>query len=313
MESSSLPSRQHTLSKRLDEAKSVQLRAEIARWDVARLESYASAPSGKWLEALPSTALATHLSNAQLKYAINQRLGSESRAADSFCPFCGQIMDAHGSHALSCMCGGDAVLVHNEGRNLLHRHAARGGTAPSLEPRGLLCNDSTAVGEDLRPADVPVGGEFAAHVGTPHSQVAINFGISNALSPLNFEASSLDGTSAAKAYANHKRTRHATAEMCEAAGIRYLPIVYTSQGGVDPDAAKALRILHRQVADFQGTTYQKVKERFDIEMEMVLLKGAHRADRRRQDNHVVPRGMVRCLSSLDAATILEPISEAMRL
>ena len=205
-------------------------------------------------------------------------------------------MDVHGSHALSCMCGGDAVLVHNESHNLLHRHASRSKMAPNLEPHGQLCNESTPVGEHLRPANVQVGGEFAAHVETPHSRVALDFGIGNALSQLNFEASSRDGTSAAKAYANHKRTRHATAELCEAAGIRYLPIMYTSQGGVDPHAAKALHILHEQVADFQGTIYLEVKDRFDIEMAMILLKGAHRADRRRRDNHAAPHGMLQSLS-----------------
>ena len=83
-----------------------------------------------------------------------------------------------------------------------------------------------------------VGGEFAANIGTPHSRVAIDFGISNALSPANDEATAWDGVSAAKAYAAHKRTRHATGRRCNAEGIRYLPIVYTSQGGVDPDATK---------------------------------------------------------------------------
>ena len=101
-----------------------------SRWDLARIEAYASASSGKWLEAFPSTALATHLSNAQLRYALNQRLGSEARAFDGFCPFCGDIMDARGSHPMTCMCGDDSTLLHNEGRNLLFRHAARGGMAP---------------------------------------------------------------------------------------------------------------------------------------------------------------------------------------
>ena len=101
-------------------------------------------------------------------------------------------------------------------------------------------------------------------------------------------------------------------DRCNAAGIRYLPVVYTSQGGIDPDAAQALRILHKQVAEFQGSTYRSVKDRFDIEMELILLRGAFRADRRRQLPRSTPLGMVQCMSSSDAAMMLQHESEAAR-
>ena len=93
--------------------------------------------------------------------------------------------------------------------------------------------------------------------------------------------------------------------MCDAAGIWYLHAVDTSQGGVDPEAAKALRILHHQVAAFQNSAYDKVNERFEIEIDLILLKGAFRADRRRQNTQTASRGIARNASCLDAAMILE--------
>ena len=44
-------------------------------WDKACLQAVSASKAGSWLEALPNRAVATHLSNAELQYGVERRLG----------------------------------------------------------------------------------------------------------------------------------------------------------------------------------------------------------------------------------------------
>ena len=75
-------------------------------WDKARLEATAAPHSGAWLDALPSCALDTQLSNAEVQYGVGRRLGVELREQTPG-PLCLGVMDKWGAHCESCLSGGD--------------------------------------------------------------------------------------------------------------------------------------------------------------------------------------------------------------
>jgi hypothetical protein len=56
-------------------------------WHRARLRAYAEPGANKWLEAQPSQALATHLTNEQISHAASQLLGCELDKVDVYCQF----------------------------------------------------------------------------------------------------------------------------------------------------------------------------------------------------------------------------------
>lgn len=269
------------LSMLINKQTSKELLETSTQWHRARLRAYAEPGANRWLEAQPSQALATHLTNEQISHAAGQLLGCELDEADLHCQFCSEISDAYGCHAQSCMAGGDATLRHNEGRNLIHRHCLKAGLAPRMEVRGLLWNGIATGVVDHRPADVLVSGEFAAISAGPHARAALDFGVTNALSPSNFKQTAEDPTSAARAYAELKRGRDATADLCEAAGIRYMPIVMSSQGGSDRESVKALKQLHRLVAAAQSAPVGEIRRRFEVDLSLILIKANYRAWQRR--------------------------------
>ena len=78
-----------------------------------------------------------------------------------------------------------------------------------------------------------------------------------------------------------KRERDCTEALCADAGIRYMPIVYSAQGGVEKRSAKALDQIHRLVSTVQSQPLAEVQRRFDIEMSLILVRAGYRAYARR--------------------------------
>ena len=75
-------------------------------WDRAFLEATEAPHSGAWLDAFPSCALDTQLSNAEAQYGVGRWLGVEL-CEQAPCPLCLGVMDKWGAHCKSCMSGGD--------------------------------------------------------------------------------------------------------------------------------------------------------------------------------------------------------------
>ena len=71
-------------------------------WDKARLEATSAPHAGSAPEALPSVALDTQLTNAEVQYGVGRRLGVEI-CEQSPCPFCLGVMDKWGAHCESCI------------------------------------------------------------------------------------------------------------------------------------------------------------------------------------------------------------------
>ena len=101
-------------------------------WDRARLEATAAPHSGAWLDALPSCALDTQLSNAEIQYGVGRRLGVEL-CEQAPCPLCLGVMDKWGAHCECCTSGGDKTVTHNKIRDDLYLQARKARTAPQHE------------------------------------------------------------------------------------------------------------------------------------------------------------------------------------
>ena len=63
------------------------------------------------LDALPSCALDTQLSDAEIQYGVGRRLGVEL-CEQAPCPLCLGVVDKWGAHCESGMSGGDTTVSH---------------------------------------------------------------------------------------------------------------------------------------------------------------------------------------------------------
>ena len=207
-----------------------------------------------------------------------------------------------------CMAGGDVVLRHNALRDITYDQSRAGYLRPEREASNLL-NRPDDPGEPCRrrPADVllhvwpgPISAGKGAH------KVALDFAVINALGPghrLMTAASS--GTAAAAKYAQSKLTFENTEARCAENGIVLKPVVWTAQGGIDPNGAKALEALHRAVSCISGAKLGDVRREFNVKVSVALIKANARAVRRRDpDGHsTVEVGQSRINSMATAALI----------
>ena len=84
------------------------------------------------------------------------------------------------------------------------------------------------------------------------------------------------------AYAQRKRAHNRTAGLCEAAGVRYLPLVWEVQGGSTPETRAFVHRLCGAVAVVEGLDPGVVKSRFSDQVAVLLARASGRAIRRRQ-------------------------------
>ena len=60
---------------------------------------------------------------------------------EAFCPYCDDIMDIYGDHALVCPCGGDRTKRHNLLRNRAAHFCSSFALRPEVEKPGLWQKD----------------------------------------------------------------------------------------------------------------------------------------------------------------------------
>ena len=107
----SLELKQASVSKLIDEAR-------VRLWDQRSLDvcnrrAYSAPLAGKVLGVVPSKTLDKYLTRSVFVTDVALCLGVDVFDPATSCPFCGIAMDTRRRHALSCMCGGDAILVDN--------------------------------------------------------------------------------------------------------------------------------------------------------------------------------------------------------
>jgi hypothetical protein len=102
----------------------------------ARLLATKAPHSGDWLHAWPITACGLRLDDEAIRVAVGLRLGANLCSPHS-CP-CGALVDARGTHGLSCRRSAGRQVRHAQINDSIHRALVRAGVPSIKEPVGLL-------------------------------------------------------------------------------------------------------------------------------------------------------------------------------
>jgi len=113
---------------------------QTTQYHKARLLAAAADHSGDWLHAVPISACGLRLSDQSIRVAIGLRLGSE--LCHPFNCTCDTLVDAYGSHCLSCLHNPGRSQRHHFINDLVWRALSRAGYPSVKEPQGLLRTDS---------------------------------------------------------------------------------------------------------------------------------------------------------------------------
>ena len=105
----------------------------------ARLLASSAPPhSGAWLQAWPITACGLRLDDETIRVAVGLRLGvSLCLCTSHTCP-CGALVDARGSHGLSCRRSAGRQARHAQVNDTIHRALVRASVPSTREPVGLM-------------------------------------------------------------------------------------------------------------------------------------------------------------------------------
>jgi len=112
---------------------------QTTQYHKARLLAAAADHSGDWLHAVPISACGLRLTDESIRVAVGLRLGSE--LCKPFHCTCDTLVDAHGSHALSCMRNPGRSQRHHFINDLIWRALSKAGYPSIKEPHGLLRSD----------------------------------------------------------------------------------------------------------------------------------------------------------------------------
>jgi hypothetical protein len=300
-----VPSQQR-ISHSMSAALSLVLQQQAEPFNRARLIAYSAPMAGRWLVAAPSKTIDMHMTGAEVAIASSLHLGVDVVQGGGPCRFCGAVMDSKGVHPASCMAGGDVNLRHNLVRNIVYRYSARGQLNAELEKAGVL--DDYGVFVDLcRPADVMIDAFDATNRG--RERLALDIKVINALGPGHYQ-DTLDGPLVAAAkYREESCNRANVRTRCAAKGVRYEPLVFTTQGGCEKHAEAILSQIADKVAQAECRDPGKVKAEIFQAICMSIMRSVAKAIARRQ-----PRARAQAGAEADAllteiSCLEEPIDD----
>ena len=223
------------------------------------------------------------MSSGEVMITTALHLGADVDDGGSSCRFCGAVLDSKGIHASSCMAGGDAVLRHNSVRNTIFNFCRRANLRPELEKAGVL--DEPGVLVDMRrPADIMV-----ESMPTPGNQgverIAFDVKVINALGPSHFDLSLTGPLAAASAYRDHAANHQCTRTRCAARGVRYEPLVFTTQGGCESHAEAFLSSIAELVAKAEFKDTNIIKSELLEAISLSIVRSVARAVFRRRKTY----------------------------
>jgi hypothetical protein len=235
--------------------------------------------AGRWLDATPSKTLDKHMSSAELSTTTAMHLGVDVLEGGGPCGFCGAVMDTKGIHPCSCMAGGDTTMRHNEVRNIVYRYGRRACLNAELEKAGVL--DEPGVFVSLsRPADVMVDDFRVGERST--DRVALDIKVINALGAGHFNETLRGPLVAAAAYREQAIAHGDTGARCAARGIKYEPLVFTTQGGCEAHAEAILAQIAEAAAKIEGRPSAAIKAEMMQTISMSIARSVAKAVIRRK-------------------------------
>ena len=265
---------QRALSDGISKACFENLKAESGAYDQARLNAFASPGVNRWLQEPPSKTLDKHFSGYELITSIQLSLGVDVNEGSLLCRFCATPLDTKGIHPSSCSAGGDCNLRHNETRDKLFKWAQRARLNPVLEKAGIFNeNDVICL---RRPADVLVDDPV-----TRIEKVALDIKVINSLGPGHIEATMHSSSAAADAYRVQALEHQDTARRCLERGIRYEPLVFTAQGGMQSRTESFITQFATAIAKNESLEPGSIKADIIQDLSRGLARAAARAIARR--------------------------------
>ena len=237
LEENSFP-RQQDLSHLIDmhTLESIRNHNNNNKYFQAHINHTTASGAGAWLHTVPSKALGTHIDSQLYRTMVQRWLRVPLHETEFHCPYCEEIIDRYGDHCLTCACGGDRTKRHNLLRNEVFYQCNSSGLTPELERPGLLqprplvgpLYESGAARDNnvnRRPADVFLP---KWRRGAP---AALDLAVTSSLRKDLVAKSAKDGSSAVKAYEDHKRSHLDTETICREEGITFIPLVCEADGG----------------------------------------------------------------------------------
>ncbi len=251
------------------------------------LHAYSAKSCGRLFGATPSKTLDMHLPQGEFATTVACRLGVDVLEGGAPCCFCGQLMDAQGLHARSCMAGGDHTVQHNAVRDVYYDFCERAGLRPRGEAPGLLA-EILGRSSRRRPADVLCIPALTLARILPNGSrairtepVCLDFAVINALGPGHWAETAAAPGRAAEAYDEQKRNHLNTEQVCLEAGYRFWPVVHESQGGMSKAADAAVRAISQALADKEGREPGAVRRELLERVAVVIARSCVRAIRKR--------------------------------
>ncbi len=240
--------------------------------------------AGAWLTAPPADD-AREMDHRLFQISLRRRLRMRIFEADCFCLSCGACMDAFADHALVCQCSGDRTVRHNCLRNLVYEEAGLAGLRPEREKAGLLPqrpgSDGLSTSTDerrRRPADVWLPS------GPTNRSEAVDFACTSGLRTDMVSRVDLQAPIVFSEYEHVKRSFKNTAQVCEAQGFVFSPIVIEAHSGAWSPAARKLFDFITEKAAAASSTYTKAEHeslRFAQRLSVTLHRENARAIARR--------------------------------
>ena len=202
--------------------------------DQARLKAVFSPHAGDWLNAPPITSIGLRLDDESLRVAVGLRLGT-SICSPHECP-CGAVVDARGTHGLSCRRSAGRHLRHNLINDIIWRALRRANIAATKEPAGLIRADGK------RPDGATV---------IPWARgkcLAWDATIPDTLAMSHLSASSLSAGTAATHAAEGKKIKYAAI----AHSHIFMPVAVETLGSWDSEGLNFIKELGRRVSTATG-------------------------------------------------------------
>ena len=199
--------------------------------------------AGDWLNVVPCEALGTKMRRAVFLTVLRWWLGGRINQADQ-CgvrkatgQMCGMELDKWGDHAVSCKVGPGVIARHN-GVNLawLLAEKAAGYTVQREQ--------KVVFGGKKKPADTLVWGWKG------EDACAQDWAVVHPLTKSSMKNKKLSPYSAVEKA--EERKRRLEGEMCESAGVAFLPLAMDTFGGFGPSAAEALGVVADQLRTVKG-------------------------------------------------------------
>lgn len=219
--------------------KSMVWDAAVDTYDVARLTAVSAPHSGDWLHARPIAACGLRLDDEAVRVAVGLRLGAN--LCHPHTCHCGALVEARGSHGLSCKLAFGRMARHQFLNDLVWRALVRAGIPSVKEPSGLVRTDGK------RPDGVTLipwqNGKSLAWDVTVVDTLAASYIASASLSP----------GGAAEQAAEHKKEKYATLPDC----YDFQPLAFETLGPNNSSGIDFFLQLGRRLETVTGDSRER--------------------------------------------------------